>query len=183
MFAVDGGHRAVIFDRFRGVQTLTVGEGTHFIIPWVQRPIIFDIRSQPRSVPTITGSKGLQLFISRDCALLSCILGLWWWFIQFCLLIRVKGEIYVHCECVCFFSLFTCLLSFFFISPAFSSREHLGITGVGLVLFVSTRFLKLWVYFHKFFEDIDQWTKKHTFILDSELKVPENLKLSWCGLH
>jgi len=59
LYAVDGGHRAVIFDRFRGVQTVTVGEGTHFIIPWVQRPIIFDIRSQPRSVPTITGSKGL----------------------------------------------------------------------------------------------------------------------------
>lgn len=60
LYNVDGGHRAVIFDRFRGVQTVTIGEGTHFIIPWVQRPIIFDIRSQPRSVPTITGSKDLQ---------------------------------------------------------------------------------------------------------------------------
>jgi len=57
-FTVDGGHRAVIFDRFRGIQEQTTGEGTHFLIPWVQRPIIFDIRSQPRSVPTITGSKG-----------------------------------------------------------------------------------------------------------------------------
>lgn len=37
-----------------------VGEGTHFFIPWVQRPIIFDIRSQPRNVPVITGSKDLQ---------------------------------------------------------------------------------------------------------------------------
>lgn len=36
------------------------GEGTHFFIPWVQRPIIFDIRSQPRNVPVITGSKDLQ---------------------------------------------------------------------------------------------------------------------------
>lgn len=62
MFTVDGGHRAVIFDRFAGIKPLTVGEGTHFIIPWVQRPIIFDIRSQPRSVPTITGSKG-KLFV------------------------------------------------------------------------------------------------------------------------
>ena len=56
--AVDGGHRAVIFDRFAGVRPNPVGEGTHFIIPWVQRPIIFDIRSQPRSVGTVTGSKG-----------------------------------------------------------------------------------------------------------------------------
>lgn len=60
LFNVDGGHRAVIFDRFTGVRQTVVGEGTHFIIPWVQRPIIFDIRSQPRSVPTVTGSKDLQ---------------------------------------------------------------------------------------------------------------------------
>lgn len=60
LYNVDGGHRAVIFDRFAGVRQTVVGEGTHFIIPWVQRPIIFDIRSQPRSVPTITGSKDLQ---------------------------------------------------------------------------------------------------------------------------
>lgn len=37
-----------------------IGEGTHFFIPWVQKPIIFDIRSRPRNVPVITGSKDLQ---------------------------------------------------------------------------------------------------------------------------
>merc|ERR1712115_218850 len=37
-----------------------VGEGTHFMIPWVQRPIIFDIRARPKNVPAITGSKDLQ---------------------------------------------------------------------------------------------------------------------------
>lgn len=37
-----------------------IGEGTHFLIPWVQKPIIFDIRSRPRNVPVITGSKDLQ---------------------------------------------------------------------------------------------------------------------------
>jgi len=57
-FAVDAGHRAVIFDRFRGVQDTVVGEGTHFLIPWVQKPIIFDCRSRPRNIPVITGSKG-----------------------------------------------------------------------------------------------------------------------------
>lgn len=60
LYNVDGGHRAVIFDRFQGVKPLVIGEGTHFLIPWVQRPIIFDIRSRPRSVPTVTGSKDLQ---------------------------------------------------------------------------------------------------------------------------
>lgn len=56
--AVDAGHKAVIFDRFRGVQEDVVGEGTHFLIPWVQKPIIFDCRSRPRNVPVVTGSKG-----------------------------------------------------------------------------------------------------------------------------
>jgi len=60
LYNVDGGQRAVIFDRFRGIQDDVVGEGTHFLIPWVQRPIIFDIRSKPRNVPVITGSKDLQ---------------------------------------------------------------------------------------------------------------------------
>lgn len=35
-----------------------MGEGTHFLIPWVQKPIIFDCRSRPRNIPVITGSKG-----------------------------------------------------------------------------------------------------------------------------
>ncbi|KAF8568090.1 hypothetical protein P879_07297 [Paragonimus westermani] len=60
LYNVDGGNRAVIFDRFKGVRSEVVGEGTHFIIPWVQKPIIFDIRSRPRNVPVITGSKDLQ---------------------------------------------------------------------------------------------------------------------------
>ncbi|XP_034943618.1 protein l(2)37Cc [Chelonus insularis] len=60
LYNVDGGHRAVIFDRFAGIKKNVVGEGTHFFIPWIQKPIIFDIRSQPRNVPVVTGSKDLQ---------------------------------------------------------------------------------------------------------------------------
>lgn len=60
LYNVDGGHRAVIFDRFTGVKNFVVGEGTHFFIPWVQKPIIFDVRSRPRNVPVVTGSKDLQ---------------------------------------------------------------------------------------------------------------------------
>ncbi|KAK0081857.1 hypothetical protein PV325_011445 [Microctonus aethiopoides] len=60
LYNVDGGNRAVIFDRFAGVKNAVVGEGTHFYIPWIQKPIIFDIRSRPRNVPVITGSKDLQ---------------------------------------------------------------------------------------------------------------------------
>ena len=48
LFNVDGGHRAVIFDKFAGVKQAVVGEGTHFMIPWVQQPIIYDIRARPK---------------------------------------------------------------------------------------------------------------------------------------
>ncbi|ESP04265.1 hypothetical protein LOTGIDRAFT_237446 [Lottia gigantea] len=60
LYNVDGGHRAVIFDRFRGIIPDVVGEGTHFLVPWVQKPIIFDVRSRPRNVVVVTGSKDLQ---------------------------------------------------------------------------------------------------------------------------
>ncbi|KRY46401.1 Prohibitin [Trichinella britovi] len=60
LYNVDGGQRAVIFDRFTGVKPDVVGEGTHFLIPWVQKPIVFDIRATPRNVAVVTGSKDLQ---------------------------------------------------------------------------------------------------------------------------
>jgi len=60
LYNVDAGNRAVIFDRFAGIKEGVVGEGTHFFIPWVQRPIIFDAKTRPRNVPCATGSKDLQ---------------------------------------------------------------------------------------------------------------------------
>ena len=54
-----GGERAVIFDRLRQkVLPVASGEGTHFIIPFFQKANIFSIRSTPRSIPVVTGSKG-----------------------------------------------------------------------------------------------------------------------------
>ena len=59
---VDGGERAVMFDQLRGgVRPDVSGEGTHFMIPVVQRPIIFDIRTKPREIPSVTGTKDLQM--------------------------------------------------------------------------------------------------------------------------
>lgn len=55
---VDGGERVVIFDRFRGVLDTVSNEGTHFLVPWIQKPIYFSVRSKPRNVPVVTGSKG-----------------------------------------------------------------------------------------------------------------------------
>src|SRR5439155_10284260 len=36
-------------------------EGLHFRIPWLQWPIIYDIRSKPRKISSPTGSKDLQM--------------------------------------------------------------------------------------------------------------------------
>jgi len=60
LYNVDGGHRAVIFDRLSGIQNKVTGEGTHFLIPLIQKPIIFSVRSTPRNVTVVTGSKDLQ---------------------------------------------------------------------------------------------------------------------------
>ncbi|KAM0039558.1 putative prohibitin, Band 7 domain, Band 7/SPFH domain superfamily [Helianthus debilis subsp. tardiflorus] len=61
LYTVDGGERAVLFDRFRGVIDATAGEGTHFIIPWLQKPYIFDIRTKPHTFSSISGTKDLQM--------------------------------------------------------------------------------------------------------------------------
>eukprot|EP00124_Ichthyophonus_hoferi_P000726 Ihof_evm10s29 gene=Ihof_evmTU10s29 len=60
IYQVDGGHRAVIFSRFGGVQDRVFAEGMHFRIPWIHYPIIYDVRSQPRRISSPTGSKDLQ---------------------------------------------------------------------------------------------------------------------------
>lgn len=60
IYDVEGGKRAVIFDRLNGVQPNVIGEGTHFVIPWLQKAIIYDVRTKPKTIATTTGSKDLQ---------------------------------------------------------------------------------------------------------------------------
>ncbi len=67
--SVDGGKMAVMFNRFpnpflgepAGIQRKVIGEGTHFKIPWLQDPKVFDVRTRPRAIPTVTGTKDLQV--------------------------------------------------------------------------------------------------------------------------
>jgi hypothetical protein len=74
--SVDGGKMAVMFNRFpnpflgepAGIQRTVVGEGTHFKIPWLQDPKVFDVRTRPRAIPTVTGTKDLQVW-SAPCPL------------------------------------------------------------------------------------------------------------------
>jgi prohibitin 1 len=61
MYDVKGGTRAVIFDRLQGVKDVISNEGTHFLVPWLQKAITFDVRTKPRNISTTTGSKDLQM--------------------------------------------------------------------------------------------------------------------------
>lgn len=60
-FAVEAGHRAIIFSRLGGIQKDIMTEGLHFRVPWFHYPIIYDIRSRPRKISSPTGSKDLQM--------------------------------------------------------------------------------------------------------------------------
>ena len=62
IYNVDGGERAVMFDTLRGGILPDVrGEGTHFIVPVIQRPVVMDVRTKAREVPSVTGTKDLQM--------------------------------------------------------------------------------------------------------------------------
>ncbi len=61
VYNVPGGHRAVVFNRLGGMKETVYGEGLNFNIPWFERPIIYDIRTRPVNLQTLTGSKDLQM--------------------------------------------------------------------------------------------------------------------------
>ena len=43
---VEAGQRAVIFNSFSGVEERTLGEGLHFLIPGIQTPTVYSVRTQ-----------------------------------------------------------------------------------------------------------------------------------------
>ncbi|PON41184.1 Prohibitin [Parasponia andersonii] len=61
LYNVEGGHRAIVFNRIVGVKDKVYPEGTHFIIPWFERPIIYDVRARPHLVESTSGSRDLQM--------------------------------------------------------------------------------------------------------------------------
>ena len=60
LYNVEAGHRAVVFDKLMGVSEKAKGEGSHFRIPFIQEIKIFEVRTSPRTISTITGTKDLQ---------------------------------------------------------------------------------------------------------------------------
>jgi prohibitin 2 len=61
MFNVEGGHRAVVFNRFFGVKQHVYGEGTHFLIPGLEYFVDYSVRVTPRNISAKIGSKDLQM--------------------------------------------------------------------------------------------------------------------------
>jgi regulator of protease activity HflC (stomatin/prohibitin superfamily) len=58
IYRVEPGHRAVIFDRLAGVQSEVVGEGLHFKTPFIQLPIMFDVRCKVYSAESMAFLEG-----------------------------------------------------------------------------------------------------------------------------
>ncbi|GFQ04031.1 prohibitin-2 mitochondrial [Phtheirospermum japonicum] len=61
LYNVEGGHRAIVFNRLAGIKDKVYPEGTHFMIPWFERPIIYDVRARPHLVESTSGSRDLQM--------------------------------------------------------------------------------------------------------------------------
>lgn len=61
VYNVEGGKRAVVFNRVTGMKDQVYGEGLNFNIPWFEWPYIYDIRTRPCNLQTLTGSKDLQM--------------------------------------------------------------------------------------------------------------------------
>ncbi|GLT72274.1 hypothetical protein SLA2020_442240 [Shorea laevis] len=61
LYNVDGGHRAIVFNRIVGVKDQVYAEGTHLILPWFERPVIYDVRAKPHLVESTSGSRDLQM--------------------------------------------------------------------------------------------------------------------------
>jgi len=59
VFYVDTGFRAIKFHKYWGVKEKAYREGWHLMMPWFERPIIFDVKAHPIVIKSITGSKDL----------------------------------------------------------------------------------------------------------------------------
>ncbi|KAI3888765.1 hypothetical protein MKX03_013933 [Papaver bracteatum] len=61
LYNVEGGHRAIVFNRLVGIKDKVYPEGTHLMIPWFERPVIYDVRARPHLVESVSGSRDLQM--------------------------------------------------------------------------------------------------------------------------
>jgi len=60
IFSVEAGHRAIKFNKLKGILPAIHKEGWHIMWPWLERPIIYDVRTHPQIFKSQTGSRDLQ---------------------------------------------------------------------------------------------------------------------------
>jgi len=60
IFQVEAGHRKMVFDYLGGLKSKVYGEGMHLLIPFLQYPIDYEVRTRWTNIHTETGSKDLQ---------------------------------------------------------------------------------------------------------------------------
>jgi regulator of protease activity HflC (stomatin/prohibitin superfamily) len=62
MVTVQPGHKGVVYNRLGGLdENHVLKEGLNFVVPWFQRPVVYDIRTRPAPVDSHSGSKDLQM--------------------------------------------------------------------------------------------------------------------------
>lgn len=77
MVTIQPGHKGVVYNRFGGLDDKHIlREGLNFVVPWFQRPIVFDVRTRPQPIDTTSGSKGTATFgnFSSPCDTLCDVL-------------------------------------------------------------------------------------------------------------
>ncbi len=46
-------------------------EGTHFMIPWFERPVIYDVRARPNVIQSTSGSRDLQMVSKLELSIIA----------------------------------------------------------------------------------------------------------------
>lgn len=60
VYNVNTGQKAFKFNKFSGVMMTTYNEGWHLKIPYLEKPVIYNVKSQPTKIESSTGTKDLQ---------------------------------------------------------------------------------------------------------------------------
>lgn len=60
MFNVESGNRTVKFNCLTGMSDQVYAEGTHFLVPWLEKPITYNVRQTAWQTTSQTGSRDLQ---------------------------------------------------------------------------------------------------------------------------
>lgn len=61
VYFVPGGFRAVKFNAVTGLNNTSYGEGANLAIPFVETPVLFDVRYRPTEIEMMSGSRDLQI--------------------------------------------------------------------------------------------------------------------------